>query len=54
MRFLQTWNAWKFARFKIICIHLQLLKTIFLSPNRRETQLTKNYQTSKKTFFTVL
>jgi len=28
-------------------IHSQLLKRIFLSPNCCETQITKNYQTSK-------
>jgi len=28
-------------------INSQLLKPIFLSPNRCETQITKNYQTSK-------
>jgi len=28
-------------------IHSQLLKPIFLSPNRCETQITKNYKTSK-------
>jgi len=40
MRFLQTWNAWKFAMFKNF-IHSQLLK-LFLSPNRCETQITQN------------
>jgi len=42
----QTWNAWKFAMFKNF-IHSQLLKPIFLCPNRCETQITKNCQTSK-------
>jgi len=46
MRFLQTRNAWKFAMFKNF-IHSQLLKPIFLSPNRCETQITKNCNTSK-------
>ena len=32
-------------------MHSQLLKPICLSPNRCETQITKNYQTSKQTFF---
>jgi len=39
MRFLQTWNAWKFAMFKKV-IHSQLLKP-FLSPNRCENQITQ-------------
>jgi len=46
MRFPQTWNAWKFAMFKNF-IHSQLLKPIFFIPNCCETQITKNYQTSK-------
>jgi len=36
MRFSKTWIAWKFAMFKNF-IHSQLLKPIFLSPNRWET-----------------
>ena len=36
MRFTQTCNVWKFAMSKKIMI-LQLLKPIFLSPNRCET-----------------
>jgi len=47
--FPETWIAGKFAMFKNF-IHSQLLKPIFLSPNHGETQITKNYQTSKKTF----
>jgi len=39
--FPQTWNTWMFTMFT------QLLKPLFLSPNRCETQITKNYQTSK-------
>ena len=50
MRFPQTWNAWKFAMFKNF-IHSQLLKPNFLSSNRCETQIIKNYQTSKQDFF---
>jgi len=46
MRFPQTSNAWMFAMFKNF-IHSQLLKPIFLSPNRCKTQITKNYQTSE-------
>jgi len=46
MCFLQTWNAWKFAMFKNF-IHSQLLKPIFLSLKHCETQITKNFQTSK-------
>jgi len=42
MRFTQTCNVWKFAMSKKIMI-LQLLKPIFLSPNRCETQIRKNY-----------
>jgi len=34
-------------------VHSQLLKPMLLSPNRCETQITKNYQTSKD-FFTVV
>jgi len=49
MRFSQTWNAWKFV-FKNF-INSQRLKPIFLTPKRCETQITKNYQTSKRTFF---
>jgi len=49
MRFPQTWNTWMFAMFKNF-IHSQLLKPIFLSPNRCETQISKNYKTSKWTF----
>ena len=49
MRFSQTWNVWKFAMFKNF-MHSQLLKPICLSLNRCETQITKNYQTSKLTF----
>jgi len=46
MHFPQTSNTWMFAMFKNF-IHSQLLKTIFLSPNRCETQISKNYQTSE-------
>jgi len=46
MRFSQTWNAWKFAMFKNF-VNSQRLKSIILSPNRCETQITKNFQTSK-------
>jgi len=46
MHFSQTWKTWKFAMFKNF-IHSQLLKPIFLSPNRCETQITKNDKTSK-------
>jgi len=46
MRFPQTWNAWKFAMFKKF-MYSQLLKPIFLAPKRCDTQITKNYQTSK-------
>jgi len=35
-------------------VHSQLLKPIFLSPNRCETQITKYYQTSEYTFFTIV
>jgi len=42
-----------FAMFKI-CIHTQLLKPIFLSPNRCKTQISKNFQTSEYTSFTVV
>ena len=42
----QTCNAWMFAMF-INFIHSQLLKLIFLSSNRCETQITKNYQNSE-------
>jgi len=34
-------------------IHSQLLKPIYLSPNRFETQITKNYQTLKYHFTVV-
>jgi len=30
------------------------VETYFLSPNRCETQITKNYKTSKYTFFAVV
>jgi len=46
MRFPQTSNAWMFAMFKN-CIHCQLLKPICLAPNRCETQIAINYQTSE-------
>jgi len=46
MRFPQTSNAWMFAMFKNFK-HSQLLKPIFLSPNRCETHITKNHQTSE-------
>jgi len=42
MRFTQTCNVWKFALFKKF-IFSQLLKPIFLSLNRFETQIRKNY-----------
>jgi len=42
----QTSNTGMFAMFKNF-IHSQLLKLIFLSPNRCETQISKNYQTSE-------
>jgi len=42
MRFTQTYNVWKFAMFKKSILS-QLLKPIFLSPNRYETQISKNY-----------
>jgi len=42
MRFTQTCNVWKFAMFKKFILS-QLLKPIFLSPNRCETQIRKNY-----------
>jgi len=32
-------------------IHAQLLKPIFLSPTRYESQINKNYQTSKYIFY---
>jgi len=38
MRFPQTSNAWMFAMFLKNFIHSQLLKPIFLSSNRCETQ----------------
>ena len=50
MRLPQTSNAWMFAMFKNF-IHSQLLKSIFFSPNRCETQITKNYQTSEEFFY---
>jgi len=55
MRFPQTWNAWnwKFAMFKNV-IHSQLLKPLFMSPNRCETQITKNYQTSKYIYCSII
>jgi len=46
MQFSQTWNSWQFALFKNY-IHSHLLKLTLLSPNRCETQMTKNYQPSK-------
>jgi len=45
MRFPQTSNAWMFAMFQKF-MHSQLLKLIFLSPNRCETQISKSDQTS--------
>jgi len=46
MRFPQTWHAWKLAMFKNF-IYSQLLKPSFLTSNCCETQITKNYQSSK-------
>jgi len=40
MLFPQTSNAWMFAMFENF-VHSQLLKPIFLSTNRCETQITK-------------
>jgi len=41
MHFTQTCNVWKFEMFKKFILS-QLLKFIFLSPNRCETQIRKN------------
>jgi len=50
MRFLQTWNAWKFAMFKNF-INSQLLKPIFLSPNHCETQIQKIIKLQNTLFY---
>jgi len=42
----QTSNTWMYAMFKNF-FHSQPLKPIFLCPNRCETQISKNYQTSE-------
>jgi len=39
--------VWKFCKFTIV-------ETYFLSPNRCETQISKNYQSLEKTHFTVV
>ena len=49
----QTSNTWMYAMFKIF-FHSQLLKPIFLSLNHCETLISKNYQTSELTSFTVV
>jgi len=64
MRFIQTWNFAMFENFihsplrlrmqKTMCGNSGTVETYFLSPNRCETQITKNIKTSKYTFFTVV
>jgi len=52
MRFPQTSNTWMFAMLNIL--YITTVETYFLSPNRCETQIRKNYQTSEWTSFTVV
>jgi len=48
MRFPQTSNAWMFAMFKNFIHSFTSVEAYFLSPNRCETQISKNFQTSDR------